>query len=515
MTVVHDRQWGEFKARLIEHGVCTNYAARALLVQDYVEQEINRRIKIKNTEVEVAEKTGKSESNLPTGNAMMNMSHRSILSVAGSLDDEILFGEKSISLFQEEKERRHRNQNTPTFSRATIRRNSFTLAELLVAPPEKEEAQSRSTSKESRREGFDSIVASVVGNLSLDLLAVRLPSSRWICTLPKPETNDSSFAVDSKRPSFLLQQGTSVKASSIYLRTFVSDDSADDDEAAVETTTAKCSSRQRNKRSTRTKQSSKNSSMRSSRSTLLTQRLSISEMKESYEVRITDHGNIVKEEEILVDFPSLPRSKSMHSFEQYKKEKQDQKNFPIIRVGSSTYLPEHDSDITDDENDYPSSKTRAVSRKLTRRQKIRSSTGTADLESPLTTHANTSLRFGLAFNRSHSQRQIGRREGMGLESDHQPRSSRAQISRRDQNTDGVARDTDKGAGPEESQVGEPACTAIQYSRRGSWAQIDVGANEQANILDVACGFSSSKNHSSCWFHEIDEGSVSSGELTFY
>jgi hypothetical protein len=222
-------------------------------------------------------------------------------------------------------------------------------------------------------------------------------------------------------------------------------------------------------------------------------------MDESIKVIVTEHGNnMKKEEEMLVDFPSLPRSKSLHSFEQYKQKKQDVKCCQIIRVDSTNYFPDYDSDITDDENEYPSTqrtlKTAAKYHKSTRRQQRRSSTGTIDLESPLVPPASTGVRFDLALNTSHSRRQIDRREGMGLGSDHQSTGpSRPQTSCKDQ---------------------QPACTAMQNPKRGSWAEIDGTNNEQAKILDIACRGLSSSNHSSCWFHEFDDGSVSSDENTF-
>mmetsp|Transcript_7031 Transcript_7031/g.11676 ORF Transcript_7031/g.11676 Transcript_7031/m.11676 type:complete len:433 (-) Transcript_7031:260-1558(-) len=387
-----NQQWGLFKAKMEEQQLCTNYAARALLVQEFVKQERTR-------EEDAARRKPAKGCSGPSfeqeTKRFVEKLQRSI-SVAGNLDQEVLLCEKSMSLlsvFDDQHETRNNNSKNiisslkdqcsspaqPQWDVHPKGANPPTHLGRSTNPPlisgAAASTQERVAKQESkaRRQRFDKLVNGVIGKEQHPKRRCQTERRRSFAGTIDPSSRQAnSYFGDSRRASFGLQD---TKALSVHLLTFV-DDLGDEvghnrEEPYVknEDITPTRPTRQKLKRGGSNASIKQFFKKTSSPSTLETQLSSttFSEV-EMPSTEIRPEGESLKvfaledEEEILVDFPSVPRHCLPYSKHQ---------SCPLISYDVNQCITEHDSDISDGEHE---SRTKITVTKKNKARR-RSSTG--------------------------------------------------------------------------------------------------------------------------------------------
>lgn len=189
MTIAEHEAWKEFKAKMAKHKVSTIYAARALLVQEYVQQELARKEGEQDSASSSTDESAmKSHStllvkvNAPERSGLLSKFHTSI----SELNDELVCQPSVPSIFAASNAKpvtnRHvhplqlnraastrniyaaTNENIAATNRAIPRRNSYAFGQMAsIASSSFNENALFSSDSKARRQEFNKMVGGVVG----------------------------------------------------------------------------------------------------------------------------------------------------------------------------------------------------------------------------------------------------------------------------------------------------------------------------------------------------------------
>lgn len=165
--------WLDFKAKMAKHRVCTSYAARAVLVQEYVQQEIACKQNEDSTTLnsDTLPLNSPALSNDHDGDGIFHRFHASISDLNNELQSSMFPASNAKSHSHKVGSARNIHatigESIETNRRAAPRRNSFTLEQVTrsVSPPPRDKALYSSALK-TRRQKFDKMIGVVVGKQS-------------------------------------------------------------------------------------------------------------------------------------------------------------------------------------------------------------------------------------------------------------------------------------------------------------------------------------------------------------
>jgi hypothetical protein len=241
-------EWKEFKAKMVESGVCTNSAARQILVQEYVRQER----KGKEEEATITDMCEERES-IPKLVEVVQDGMFAKMQQSISLAAENLFEDEVLSLNSSMSSLSNRRQSFQDLPNLSIRSTSFVASQMLTRQISSKKRSSFSFSqlyggltkeeedqklyKSERQEKFGSMVRGYVGEQTLEKPTPPIQGhvkSRSSFSLRFSVTESSVGSTDALRTSFSQQRTSTyglhdIQALSSYLATFV-DDSDEDEE---------------------------------------------------------------------------------------------------------------------------------------------------------------------------------------------------------------------------------------------------------------------------------------------